>query len=193
MNCVTTDDKNKIANTVVYFASKVERLDKTKLLKLLYLAQRLCVIRYKQPLLNLKFEVWQYGPIANNIYYELSEDNSTLLNRYIQKRYKNKKFEITPTIEFCDDEFSDREIALLDEVVTSYGNCSATDLVKITHQKSWEWYKLAKQNNLLVDFKNKSRTHSDIEIDFSCLLDGCELEEFNDNIETQSFFNRLRS
>ncbi|MEG2121476.1 MAG: Panacea domain-containing protein [Rikenellaceae bacterium] len=190
---MTNDDKNKIVNTVVYFATKVEGLDKTKLLKLLYLAQRMCVLKYKQPLLNLKFEVWQYGPVASSIYYELSEDTSSIFNGYIQKQYKNNKFEIVPITKFCNDEFSDREIALLNDIVITYGNCSATKLVQVTHSKSWEWYKLAKQNNLLDDFNSKVRTHSDVEIDFSCLLSGCELEEFVNNLETQSFFNSLKS
>lgn len=190
---MTADDRNKIANTVVYFATKVKGLDKTKLLKLLYLAQRMCVLKYKQPLLNLKFEVWQYGPVASNIYYELSEDTQNILNGYIEREYVDNKFEIKAIAEFCDDEFSDREISLLDEIVTTYGNCTATKLVKVTHQKAWEWHKLAKQYNLLSDFDTKSRTHSDIEIDFSTLLEGCELDEYNSNIETNSFFNSLKS
>lgn len=58
------DSKQKLGNAIVFIASRVGQLSKTKLLKLLYLMEEYMVKRYHTPFLAIPYEVWQAGPVA---------------------------------------------------------------------------------------------------------------------------------
>lgn len=180
---------DRIGNAVVYLAQKIKGLNKTQLLKLLYLIERVSVVKYQRPFFNMEFEVWKYGPVAKDVFIELTPDGS-MLSRYIKTDCDcTKTTTIIPVSNFCDDEFSDADIELLDAVIEQYGELSATQLVAVTHKKNDLWYKLAVENELLDDFENGKRTSSRVTIDFSKLLDGCDLKKYNETLDTQLFIN----
>lgn len=67
------DSKQKLGNTLVFIADRVDQLSKTKLLKLLYLMEEYMVKRYHVPFLALPFEVWQAGPVVKDVFIDLSD------------------------------------------------------------------------------------------------------------------------
>lgn len=42
--------------------------------------------------------------------------------------------------DFCDDEFSDNDLLVIQEVIKKYGNLTAKDLVQLPHKKGILWY-----------------------------------------------------
>lgn len=50
-----------------YFHNFGVRIDEMKLHKLLYLAQRECLVQYDSPIVGDIFEAWKYGPVAPGI------------------------------------------------------------------------------------------------------------------------------
>src|SRR6266542_2849953 len=170
----TRDDINKIGNTIIFLAEKMQLLSKTKLLKLLYLLEEFSVKKYHAPFLDLKFEVWQAGPVAKDIFVDLSGDETVLLKDFIKlncDRTSGATY-ISPIRGFSDDEFSDNEMALLNLVVDNYRTSSATELVKLTHRKNSPWYQIAKEHNLLEQFESGMLNSSNYQIDFLELLEG---------------------
>lgn len=166
MCTLTASDKNKLGNTVVYIARHVPDLSKTKLLKLLYLIEEESVLLFKTPFLGLPFEVWQAGPVEKDVLIDLSQ-TPVLLDGYIKKVSKDGRTYIRPVADFCDDEFSDNDIRVMDHVLEHYGKMPATALVKEVHQPNRLWYKVAQREGLLEPFRLKLMNYSDAKIDFS--------------------------
>lgn len=63
---------NKIGNAAIYLSDRIEELSKTKLLKLLYILDETSIRKWGVPFLNLKYKVWKFGPVAPEIFVDLS-------------------------------------------------------------------------------------------------------------------------
>ncbi len=181
-------DIEKIGNAIIYLAERIPNLSKTKLLKLLYLLEESFAKKYQLPFLNLEFEVWQAGPVARDIFIDLS-DEPLLLKDYITIEKKDDATYIKPATVFSDDEFSDNEIDMLDLIVDHFGPLTAADLAKRTHQKNSNWYNVAKNKGLLYLFENRLANSSDEKIDLTWYLD----EKGKDTFVEQNRFNQLLS
>lgn len=182
MCTLTITDKDKLGNAVVYIASHTNNLSKTKLLKLLYFMEEYSVRRFHTPFLGLPYEVWQAGPVAKDVFIDLSE-TPVILDGYIRKSIVGNATYITAAKDFCDDEFSDNDILVMDEVLKKYGSMTAAELVNITHQQGTLWYKVAKEENLLPLFEQKLINNSDLLIDFSDELTPIGREFYQEQME----------
>jgi uncharacterized phage-associated protein len=163
----TQDELDRIGNTIIFLSNKIERLSKTKLLKLVYLLDEVSIKKYGVPFLNLEYKVWQAGPVNLELFNELSS-GPFLLKNYIRTEITSKKeCYITGKKSFDNDEFSDNDIDLLEEISSTYGKLSAQKLVELCHRPHTLWYRIAKQENLLEAFNQNLLRTSDFEINFS--------------------------
>ena len=186
----TKDEINKIGNTIVYLAQNIPNLSKTKLLKLLYLLDEVSIKEFSVPFLNLEYYVWQAGPVATEIFGEISQDFETsILDQFLRLRFQeiNQRFAvfIEPKKDFDDSEFSDNDMMILEKFCQKFKNTTAEQLVEITHRKNTLWYQIALKNNLLHDFETKRKTTSNYKIDLSELL--------NDMPEKKAFYQEQLS
>lgn len=179
---LTNSDKDKLGNTVVYIASHTNNLSKTKLLKLLYFMEEYSVRRFHTPFLGLPFEVWQAGPVVKDVFIDLSE-TPVILDGFVTKLVKGDATYIQAAKEFCDDEFSDNDLLVMQEVLKKYGDKSAKELVGLTHQKGTLWYKVANQKHLLPLFESKMMNNSDYTIDFADELTETGKKFYRDQID----------
>lgn len=179
---LTKPDKEKLGNTVVYIASHTNNLSKTKLLKLLYFMEEYSVRRFHTPFLGLPFEVWQAGPVVKDVFIDLAE-TPVLLDGYVTKQVKGEATYILPIREFCDDEFSDNDLVVMQEVMKKYGDKTAKELVALTHRKGSLWYNIANRKRLLHPFANNLMNNSDYTIDFSEELTESGKEFYHDQID----------
>lgn len=177
-NKYSIDDLEKLGQTFIFLSNskKVSFFNKTKALKLLYLLDEISIKKFGVPFVGLEYEVWQYGPVAQDVYIDLSE-KPVLLAKYIKTEKKfiptlnNEVTIITSNLNFSDDEFTDNDLETLNYVVKVFGGLSATELTKITHRKSSLWYKIANEKGLLIPFEKSTRLSSNWMIDFTELLD----------------------
>ena len=153
----------KLGNTVIFFADKIPELSKTKLLKLIYLLEEEYIKKYKIPLLDIEFKVWQAGPVNRELFIELS-DVPVMLEKYINRVCNGENTIILPRKHFSDDEFSDNELEVMEFIVKNYGHRTAAQLVDITHKPGSPWYIEAERNNLLDLFSNKLGNSSNFRI-----------------------------
>src|SRR4030066_2504197 len=84
MDKYSSEKREKLANTIIFFAEKIPVLSKTKLLKLLYLLEEEYVKEYNIPFLDIDYEVWQAGPVNREVFIELSDDGPIILTGYIK-------------------------------------------------------------------------------------------------------------
>lgn len=184
---------SRIGNAVVYIAEHISNLSKTKLLKLLYLMEERSALKYQQPFLALPYEVWQAGPVAKDIYIDLS-DGAVLLSPYV--RTELKKMDdgkdaqyIFPISKFNDEDFSAYEIRLMDEVLKEYGNKTAKELVDIVHRENTLWYQIAKKKGLLEAFRRHESNNSDYVIDFTEAMVPCAADYYREALAIHNASN----
>jgi uncharacterized phage-associated protein len=174
---------DKIGNTVIYLADRIPQLSKTKLLKLLYILDEISIKKSGIPILNLKYKVWKFGPVSEELFIELSSDSS-LLEKFINR--DNEGNHIVSKVKFNDDEFSENDIDLLNYVIEKYGNKTAKELVSYTHRVNSPWYITAKQNAVLELLENESINNTEYLIDMGMIVshDERKLEIYSEYIES---------
>ncbi len=180
----TKDEIAKIGNTLVYFAERVPDLSKTKLLKFIYILEETTVKACARPFLNLDFEVWQLGPVAKDLFVDLSSTKQYLLRDYIETAHDAEgRAYVQPKRSFDDGEFSDSELALLDEVISRFGQLTAKELVQLTHRPHSPWTLTAQKNGVLDALLAEKVMTADHKIDFSSLLDDEAKQRYADHVE----------
>jgi uncharacterized phage-associated protein len=147
-NKYSHDQIDKLGNALIYLIEKMGSLPKTSLLKLVYIIEEKSIEKRSMPFFNLDFEVWKFGPVCQNLYVEFTEE-PTMLKEYIKKRNTRNGFVFDKKTNFNDDEFSDSDISLMDEIINEFSGANCNDLVEYTHRENSLWYNTAKENCVL--------------------------------------------
>lgn len=176
------DNRVRVGNVALYIAQHTIRPSKTKVLKLMYLMEERWVLKSQFPFLGIPYEVWQAGPVAKDVFVDLS-DGPFILSDYISVSTDGKGQYVEPKGTFDPDEFSDSELKMMDEVIEKFGGMSASDLVQYTHKEGSLWYNAAKENDLLEAFDRHQCNSSDVLIDFSKAMTPCDADFYAENLE----------
>jgi uncharacterized phage-associated protein len=169
---------DKLGNAVVYLAERIKPLSKTKLLKLIYLIEEYSVRTFGLPFFNLDFTVWRLGPVSRDVFVDLSSDEPVLMVKYIERDVdRDGNVFIKPRVKFSDDEFSDNEISLLEDITRTFKDYSASELVQLTHRKHSLWYLTASEHGVLEYLEQGTMNSSEIPIDFARLLEDAPVKK----------------
>jgi len=160
---------DKVGNSIVYLSNRIDQLSKTKTLKLIYILDELSIKKSGIPFFNLKYKVWKFGPVSEEIFIDLSSE-ITMLKNFIERSSDEGVTVIKPTVDFNDDEFSDNDIELLDFVIKEFGDKSAKELVYYTHRKNSPWYNTAVENSVLELLENSEINNTELLIDMGSLV-----------------------
>lgn len=166
---LTKEQIDKIGNALIYLSEKLDDLSKTKALKLIYILDELSIKKSGIPFFNLKYKVWKFGPVSEEIFIDLSSDTA-LLKAYIAKFSDNDSTVIKPLRSFNDDEFSDNDIELMDFVVEEFGHKSAKELVQYTHRPNSPWYVTASRNSVLDLLEKEEINNTELVVDMGVLI-----------------------
>jgi len=179
---------DKLGNGLIYLIEKMGFLPKTSLLKLVYILDEYSVKKRGFPMFNLQYEIWKYGPVCQDLYIEFN-DGASLLKDYIKSEVVDNAILVTPISTFNDDEFSDSDIAIFDEIVTTFSDKNTTYLVDYTHQKNSLWHITAQKYGVLEALLNEEINATDFKIDFADLVahDENKLAFYNDHLEFLNF------
>ena len=188
----SSETKDKIGNAMIYIAKHTDMLSKTKLIKLLYIMEEKMVEHHHTPFLAIPYEIWHLGPVQKDLFADLS-DQLFLMQDYLEPYFveSNKYFKARK--EFSDDEFSQQEITIMNEVLEEFGEFSASQLVSYLHRKDSLWYKTAQKNGVLEWFNNGLCNSTDIRIDFGELIDLEHREAYYDSLAIHTTSNDLNA
>lgn len=175
----------KVGNSIIYLSDRLPNLSKTKALKLIYILDELSIKKSGIPFFNLKYKVWKFGPVSEEIFIDLSSE-TTLLKKFIEKTSEDGVSIIKPGADFNDDEFSDNDIDLLNYVIQNFGDKSAKDLIQYTHRKNSPWHNAASENAVLELLESEVINNTEFLIDMSSLINHDERKKmiYNEFIES---------
>ena len=172
---------NKIGNLLNYLSTRIPDLSLTKALKLLYLIDEAAYMRTGVPVTWLDYKVWEMGPVAEELYNELRDDQSLVQNgepltlepfiETSKKTGNDGQGQITlyPKGNYDLREFSEFEHELINNIIDRFGFYSAKQLIQLLHEQNTLWHKCVTDNDLKLNFKvyGKKSNHT---IDFAELL-----------------------
>ena len=146
----------KFVQALAYFAWRdVPALDKLKVAKLLYFADKQHLLSYGRPILGDTYFCLDHGPIPSA---SLNLLNEVLLNevteetdpsegyefrsevyRYVDVDRSHKHPRLIKKLEPDLDVFSDSDVTVLDEVIGTYGSRTGWNLRELTHDEpTWK-------------------------------------------------------
>lgn len=192
-NKYSHDQIDKLGNALIYLIEKMGSLPKTSLLKLVYIIEEKSIEKRSMPFFNLDFEVWKFGPVCQNLYVEFTEE-PTMLKEYIKKRNTRNGFVFDKKSSFNDDEFSDSDISLMDEIINEFSGANCNDLVEYTHRENSLWYITAKENGVLELLLNEEIPTTNFIINFEELIkdEPSKLEFYHEHKEFLNFVSSLK-
>ncbi len=168
---------DKIGNLLIYLAENVDKLYKTKALKLLYIIDETAIKTYGVPITWLEYKAWVHGPVAEDIFDNVNNIENSPFKEYIsvEKPSKNNSI-IIANKKFDDGEFSDAEMNLIDTIIKEYGNYSGNKLEELLHQKDTLWHRTVNTHNLDLLFSLQNGK-SNYVLELATLLDGDKMKQ----------------
>lgn len=185
-------NRRKLGNAVSYIAANASFPYKTEVLKLLFLMEERMVKQYHVPFLGIPFSTWRMGPVSVDVFEELS-DGPVLMADFIALEFNGQGIRVTPKQAFCDDEFSDREIKMLEDVMREYGWMNSEQLITETHKEGSLWHQTAQEAGLLDDFELKWANSSSVVIDMARGLNDADRAFYEDTLNIRESANLMRS
>ncbi|WP_195372998.1 Panacea domain-containing protein [Parabacteroides leei] len=181
-------NKDKIGNLLALLATRLKPLYQTKMIKMVYLIDELKVKDNGVPLTWLDYKVWQFGPVAPELYY--LRDNNTVFSNYVGAVRDCNGTLIVPKQEFNKSKFSARDMRIIEEAIRLYGNMNAEELVDLTHGEGSLWSITKDENN--IDFSSQIANTSNISMNLSRLIDDDEkLDNYYGAKDTMMFKSEL--
>ena len=166
---MTCEQMDKIGNSMIFLSKEIPNISKTKMLKLLYLLDEFSIKNSGIPFFNLQYKAWKLGPVAEEIFIELS-DKPLRLGKYIDIQNTENGSIILPKADFCDDEFSDNDIELLEYIVKTFNTTTAKQLIDYTHRPNSPWRNTTEKNGVYDLLEQGDINNTEIVIDMSCLI-----------------------
>jgi uncharacterized phage-associated protein len=195
-NQLSQQQIDKFGNSLIFLSDNVSEFNKTKLLKLLFFIEEKSIAQYGNPFFGIDFKLWQFGPVAESVFYDLSSDKEMkFLNEFIKK---NEFDEYEKNKEFIDDEFSNNDVKVLEYIIDFARHKNAGNMVAITHSSNSLWRKTAIKYNVLDFLLNKKDSRTEFNIDFNFLFEDKEnyiSEKYIsaiENIEFSQNFKQLK-
>ncbi|MFC1612339.1 Panacea domain-containing protein [Patescibacteria group bacterium] len=142
-------DYQKAIQAINYFAKEEGgKIDKLKLLKLIWLADRYHLRKYGRPIVNDTYWAMPLGPVAS-VVKDIAEESDLLakeeakyLEKYIQCQQRANSVKSIKAIDM--DVFSKTDLEALEQIYKEYGKFNNSSLVKISHEFP-EWKKFEKK------------------------------------------------
>lgn len=132
---------DKAVAAVAYLASRgIPELDKYKIAKLIFLADKAHLVRFGRPITGDKMWALKHGPVPSRILDLLDSavaDPDNPLSDWVElsTKYSYRRFSSTS---FDQEALSASDIVVLDEVIEKHGGKSFHELKSLTHEML-EW------------------------------------------------------
>jgi uncharacterized phage-associated protein len=184
-------NRQKLGNAVVYIAQHARYPYKTEILKLLFLMEERMVQQAHVPFLGIPYNAWRMGPVPVDVFEELS-DGPVLLSDFIALEFNGQGVRVTAKQHFCDDEFSDVEISMMEEVMRKYGSMNSEQLIAETHKRGSLWQQTVAEAGLERDFEMKRASTSNVVIDMARGLSPADRGFYEDTLNIWETANLSR-
>ncbi|MNQ75899.1 hypothetical protein D3C85_907090 [compost metagenome] len=145
MGMIIDHEREKLIESVKYFAQKTKKLGKVKLFKLLYFLDFTHFRDTGRPVTGLEYFAWKMGPVPKELFDELGQPGvdwqGNCAFRWV-KTAKGDMLTVNALSEFNPTHFSKRELRLLRELSAEFRDADAEQMVEETHLENLPWHQI---------------------------------------------------
>jgi len=149
-------NREKLLNSIVYFAKNTRYLGITKLMKLLYFLDFTHFKQTGKSVTGLDYYAWKKGPVPSRLWREIINiDKHDDLKRTISLSGDKEEFqEIKAKEKFNPEYFSKRELKLLKDIALIFKDARAEHIVKVAHLPNDPWDRTIKNmgKDAMIDY-----------------------------------------
>jgi len=122
----------KAIRLMAVLLKRIGPMDKLKLVKLLYFADRDCFLMHGHPITGDDLYAMPHGPVPSGCLDLLNGVQSSDIYRFI--RIENNNVSLVAEPPSLDDEFVGDELGVIQETIREYGGKTAGQLWRLTHE-----------------------------------------------------------
>jgi uncharacterized phage-associated protein len=149
---VTTLNRNRLLNAVVFFAENVRFCGKIKLFKLLYLLDFEHFRQTGKSVTGVEYQAWKFGPVPIELmekWEDMDEDLAGLIHIEAEKivDHTRQNVVVNAGIEFQEDDFTPRQLRIMNDLVTRFRDTYSEKMIDVTHAQNGAWDKVWQGGN----------------------------------------------
>ncbi len=147
-------DSRQVANEFLRLADEEGKsLTPLQVQKLVYYAHAWMLGLHEQPMIDMKFEAWRYGPVVPVIYFGLSHYRGDPID---------EGFRLPLHADDANNHFTEEERDIIAQVYEKYARFSGLQLSAMTHAQGTPWDKSVKRGDFLIPNKLIHRYYADL-------------------------------
>jgi uncharacterized phage-associated protein len=138
-------NREKLIQTIVYFASTTQHCGKVKLFKLLYLLDFAHFRETGRSVTGLEYRAWKMGPVPLDLmqeWDELEADMARAVDIVPEQVIDYVRERVVPRIAFDESPFTPRELRLMKELSARFHDELTKPLIGFTHEDRGPWDKI---------------------------------------------------
>jgi len=146
MTVLTTTERKRLLQAIVYFAANTAYCGKIKLFKLLYLLDFEHFRQTGRSATGLDYQAWKFGPVPIELMEEWEElgDDMAQLVHIVEERvfdYDRQTVHANADVVFDPDDFTERQLRIMQGLVDQYKDTYSPKMIDVTHAQNGAWDK----------------------------------------------------
>ena len=146
-HATVSNKRQKLINTIVFFAANTQFCGKIKLFKLLYLMDFEHFSQTGKSITGFEYQAWKFGPVPADLmeeWEELGSDMAQAVHIESEKVYDHERqaVKVNDGIVFDDNYFTPRELRIMDNISHKYRDTLSGKLIDVTHEQNGAWDKV---------------------------------------------------
>ncbi len=143
----TNSTRQKLINTIVFFASNTQYCGKIKLFKLLYLLDFEHFSQTGKSVTGFEYQAWKFGPVPADLMEEWEEFNPDMAQAVhieFEKEvdYVRQAIKVNEGVTFDDEIFTPRELRIMSAIAEKFRETMSAKLIDVTHEQNGAWDKV---------------------------------------------------
>lgn len=139
--------RQRFLNAVVYFATNTNYCGKIKLFKLLYLLDFQHFRETGRSVTGFDYWAWELGPVPVVLMDEWENpkpDFNQVVEIVPEQVITYRRETVRPKVEFDADEFTPRQIRIMESLATEYKETKSPKMIDVVHAENGAWAKVWK-------------------------------------------------
>lgn len=135
-------DREKLINSIVFFAKNTNYLGKIKLFKLLYLLDFEHFRATGRSVTGMEYRAWKNGPVPTELVQQwdaLDDDLAAAFEIRQELVINFVRDNVVAKVPFLPDHFTKRELRLMQGLADQYRDTMSTDIIDVTHAENGAW------------------------------------------------------
>ena len=135
-------EREKLINTIVYFAGNTQSCGKLKLIKLLYLLDFSHFRMTGKSVTGLEYAAWMMGPVPVSFFEEWDDmrpDMAAAVEIRPEQVIDYIRETVHPRVAFDPTHFTRRELRLMEDLAQRFRDDLTRPMINVTHEEAGPW------------------------------------------------------